>query len=928
MCGFLKARVKAPKPKAEPSLLEIEGKEEGEVKMKKAAAFLSLIFLFSFFSGCPVKEDPPSPFPALSEPESPAASQRGIGIEADAASIEELEPDPSDPVPGSIVKDYLRMDHEGFSSLYSEDTAFQHGFIYNNSDDWNAQYAYGMSGPGWLYPLKFWKRAQDPIIGSVNVGDGIEAIAEEFGSPDFYDPELEMRAYRFSNFYLALKGEKQAEEVLIVKIPRLPDAYQNILDAFIEGMDILELKDAYPAYTGYYPGASVATLDYPCGITFQLDGQLTATVYQNYRGSRYEDPGPVSYTGKDYFFQYLCAQLRRQLERENGEWIPSPDGSVSIRQEKAGPYADGSGIAVRFNDGSAPGFSFPAGNTLTIGPWLNNRFFLYSPGDTSKQPPAVYDIRKREPAPITELAGWQPEGDGYRCEVDGNTVTLTQAQPEKTFRSQFYSDTDGGLHFYDASKLFPMPVRQPGMDGMETFMDGFITYSPFPEFERAQAINPNDSSLLLNLFGIAVRCNDTLLAHGRGVTQEQRAGFEREASEAGISSSFFARLGDMEEIGKYFFGGQFHLPGKLDSKSLLPLQGHSDIYYCAFLDGPPFTQIAMPFEATEKDGVITAKFYSLADLRGIEAYALCGATYQFIGEFIPKDDNAQEDDPRAVFQRLLLTVPLEQLDVLAVTFVREDGRLIAANARYNEASFAPDSIDDPLAWELASLAHVFSAEYMLAEFTSLSELDVSSAQVSSNLFALALRNRDKTIGQDGGLTQEQREILLSENPFRVRHQDMEQIGKAFFGKEFVLPQASFEECAPSPGYPGFYEITGRGGKLPVHYYPAAISTLETGISVRLIPFTLEYSWDTGQATGIVLGRIKGSPGKHVQIIGSLRLSDKELESLPADAGNLLPYLRLAVPQEELYTLDVVFHQEDGRYVIASCQAGGHPKGTS
>ena len=239
--------------------------------------------------------------------------------------------------------------------------------------------------------------------------------------------------------------------------------------------------------------------------------------------------------------------------------------------------------------------------------------------------------------------------------------------------------------------------------------------------------------------------------------------------------------------------------------------------------------------------------------------------------------------------------------------------------------FVVPEIECDYADELLEVVQGFSREYSFPKFESLDELDFESRPVSSNLYDLTVSLNDELLALERGVTHKKREEIMANDSSvysLVRLDDMNEVGRRYFGKEFSFPKGLVcEEIAPLDSDSEYYKWTNaRGGMSFFYYLLTDVIQNNNEIIVTFLPYSPNINWHNGTIETISFNNPKDEMYYYVRYdLGYFKYpSDEAREN--ADVFSCLQYYYLTVPQEQLGTITVTFRREnDGRLIAASCR---------
>lgn len=244
--------------------------------------------------------------------------------------------------------------------------------------------------------------------------------------------------------------------------------------------------------------------------------------------------------------------------------------------------------------------------------------------------------------------------------------------------------------------------------------------------------------------------------------------------------------------------------------------------------------------------------------------------------------------------------------------------------------FVVPQADDLLAEELAAWLDGYSLEFPLPIFDGVEDLPYSDPAVSTNLLTNTYFRNEEYLARGSGVSDEELERLQEPGLYTifVRYDDLNDLGRYYFGERFLMPYAECREVGPVEGEPEYFAfLYGRGGMPPSLYVPIAVEELSGGaVEASFYVFSFNYSWDTGEPLN-ALCLSDGGKDRDVYYdsyymvdCGYLEFPEGMTYQDMTDERELFRYLRLTIPQEELGQVTVIFQREpDGRFTAASCR---------
>jgi hypothetical protein len=215
----------------------------------------------------------------------------------------------------------------------------------------------------------------------------------------------------------------------------------------------------------------------------------------------------------------------------------------------------------------------------------------------------------------------------------------------------------------------------------------------------------------------------------------------------------------------------------------------------------------------------------------------------------------------------------------------------------------PEPPEGELADELLGFVHRFSREFIFPQFAGVAQMDFEDASVSSNLL-LATR------------------IELGDQwASSATIDDMNMIGRRFFGNDFVFPRGiETWDIASSETDEGYiYFPQARGGMTYWNYLLLDYDISGDRIIATFFPFNAFASWEDG-----AIEQVRFLYPYDMSNVTTSRESVDVMESvayledrvLPGYDGHILNHVFLGVPQKELGTIIVTFLREESGNLIA------------
>ena len=243
--------------------------------------------------------------------------------------------------------------------------------------------------------------------------------------------------------------------------------------------------------------------------------------------------------------------------------------------------------------------------------------------------------------------------------------------------------------------------------------------------------------------------------------------------------------------------------------------------------------------------------------------------------------------------------------------------------------FVIPEIEHPYKDEMVQLLTEFGFMLIFPEFKSIEELDWASAAVSGNLYQLTYHLNNELFSQGGGIEPEEREALEEvAGASIVRLEDMNTVGRRYFGEEFSFPKNLIcETIAPFEADPQYYALTSGAGLIPFKQYLLIDAQEELNhIIATFVPFAIDNISSDNTINGIDFFNFTESSSMYRANIEKKIVYHPEVEPIYYfDPVRLLNYVYLPVPQDQLGTLTVTFQiQDDGRLIAVSSRYGNSP----
>ena len=355
------------------------------------------------------------------------------------------------------IKDFLEVDAESFAKNYQNlDELFNIGIQYRLNYQNNSLEYFDM-----LDILLFGNNCTESVINNLYVGDPITKMISLFGKTHFIDEELNLYGYRFTNFYLICNGDKDIEEIIIIKYQAPSEEYQEIISYYLQQrhnnkyIPSSQIARQYPNYIFYYPCGFGENLLYSNGLLLTCDiiEDDIILVWNNYEGQikTDQDNQVIQFIDQDYYFYQISQYyIRKNNLKDRRDGIASPNGNIIAYPRNAERPVEGDQINIRFLDNSHYDIDIMTSHAQSQLYWLSNRYLLYQ---VYLNQPYIYDIETNKAMALWLLSDlpidyqYQDHGEAYYILKDENNLIWGTMETDDIFAIKYSFDKDGTIAF-------------------------------------------------------------------------------------------------------------------------------------------------------------------------------------------------------------------------------------------------------------------------------------------------------------------------------------------------------------------------------------------------------------------------------------------------------------------------------------------------